>query len=196
MIRSSFLQLLLISVVILIMAGLGYAGWKFIGKKEMESEPTLITLPTLEETDKPEEEKLEISEIDTNDWKTYRNEEYGLEFKYPSKFSVTFNHFNKVMKLISVEGVSYLYSPGIFITKNTQQLTLEDMIKKCEEEPNSYVIESEITIGNENIFLCNPTEALGGLDGIVVTNKYIYSFTHFNFWPKNKILDTIKFLSK
>ena len=71
------------------MAVLGYAGWKFKGKKEMESEPILITLPTLEETDKPEEEKPEISEIDTNDWKTYRNEEYGFEVKYPQDWILT-----------------------------------------------------------------------------------------------------------
>jgi len=89
MIRSSFLQFLLISVVILIMAGLGYAGWKFKGKKEMESEPILITLPTLEETDKPIEEKPEISEIDTSDWETYRNEEYGFEVKYPQDWILT-----------------------------------------------------------------------------------------------------------
>ena len=104
MVRSSSLQFLLFSIVILIMVSFGYAGWKFKGKKEMESEPILITLPTLEETDKPEEEKLEISEIDTNDWETWNSNDYGpnctsdsycynplnhrigVSFKYPSNF--------------------------------------------------------------------------------------------------------------
>jgi hypothetical protein len=104
MIRSSFLQFLLISVVILIMAVLGYAGWKFKGKEGMESEQKLITSPTLEEIDKPKEEKPEISEIDTSEWETWNSNDYslnctsglycynplnyriGVSFKYPLNF--------------------------------------------------------------------------------------------------------------
>ena len=133
MVRSSFLQLLLISVVILIMAGLGYAGWKFKGKKEMESEPILITSPTLEETDKPEEEKLEISEIDTNDWKTYRNEEYGFEIKYPSSWIREDRALNTTFFPAGSQGIEQHPFIGIKIKPNQEDKNIRDFYNGVKE---------------------------------------------------------------
>jgi len=39
-------------------------------------------------TDSPAEASAEAGEIDTSDWKTYRNEELGVEFKYPKDWIV------------------------------------------------------------------------------------------------------------
>ena len=35
------------------------------------------------------------AEIDTSGWKTYRNEEYGFEFKYPEDWTIINNDFRK-----------------------------------------------------------------------------------------------------
>ncbi len=79
--------ILTLSVIALILVG-GVLVWQ-VGKVKQ-------ALPEIGETKKPEVsapatpegEKPEVTEpetIDTSDWKVYRNEEYGFEFKYPNE---------------------------------------------------------------------------------------------------------------
>lgn len=42
----------------------------------------------VEEKNDKELEELELEEIDTSNWKTYRNEEYGFEVKYPEGWEI------------------------------------------------------------------------------------------------------------
>lgn len=83
------------------------------------------------------------SEIDMSDWKTYRNDEYGFEFKYPKdwtmyqqtedpmiKFSVGFHRFGDTQK----EGTE-ISDGAVFIVKI---LGKEDLLKRVSLYPAIY----------------------------------------------------------
>ncbi|OGZ46951.1 MAG: hypothetical protein A3J54_01940 [Candidatus Ryanbacteria bacterium RIFCSPHIGHO2_02_FULL_45_13b] len=74
---------------------------------------------------------------DIADWKTYRNEEYGFEFKYPMDFKVTenpnfssFHYCNGILKQLgelgpegvtqTCEGKEYVFSTQVYLQKFDQ----------------------------------------------------------------------------
>ena len=70
-------QYLVIAAVLIIALGAGVFVWQKQGKQVQEQ-------PKQEDT-----AKTDIStDIDTSDWKTYRNEEYGFEVRYPGTIGV------------------------------------------------------------------------------------------------------------
>ncbi len=74
------LFIILFALVILLVGG--YFAWQ---KQQSVTTPTpVVTEPVVKEpVPAPTEEP-----IDTSDWKTYRNEEYGFEFKYPKEWAI------------------------------------------------------------------------------------------------------------
>ncbi len=41
-------------------------------------------------------------EIDTSDWLTYKNEEYGFEFKYPKEWNINFENYTNINSLFNL----------------------------------------------------------------------------------------------
>jgi hypothetical protein len=74
-------------VIVLLLGGVGYVAYtrSFMREESHRGEQqTQNSFPTNEE--ELYDNQLLTEEINTSDWKTYHNEEYGFELKYPGKY--------------------------------------------------------------------------------------------------------------
>ena len=172
-------NILVIILLILALFALGTATFYFTLKEKgekIEKEEKTATLPKTSQTKKvsPEPEKIvtqpqeptqeptTTEPIDTPDWKVYRNEKYGVEFKYPSGYKIEKDEDSALLCLkkekaedcgvrISFSYSGYLSLEKFILTDNiylAEDPTLREKVIKGESAPQ-FIQEYSIFQANE-----------------------------------------------
>ncbi|TXH02339.1 MAG: hypothetical protein E6P95_00125 [Candidatus Moraniibacteriota bacterium] len=119
-----------------------------------------VTEPVTTEPTKPEDISIDIS-----DWKTYRNEKYGFEVRYPKDYLIFDDYPENKTIFISSSENSIHRVPVVFIhmadEASSSQVLLEKLKKSADET-------------GYNHLLSNETTALG-VDKKISAQKIVYS---------------------
>ena len=211
---SNKLTILLISVLVLL---LGVGGYFFFLQKEISSVcvcPDGSTVD-IEGTDC---ELIECPGVqdETANWQTYRNEEYGFEFRYPQDWELFINaHGSGASLLVSLdpEGLAdshvdtdLPYSLDINVYTNISQLDyknfnvsgLTDFIQQYSSGNDPKLVDvSLVSIGGKDGYKAGagPNVFGGGSSYYVENLNMIYEFEFFS-GESNQILSTFKFIEQ
>ena len=153
-------KLLVIVIILAILVGGGVLGWQWLEfKKEMK-------IPEFKLSEKIKDE--------TVNWKTYRNEEYGFEFKYPSNWEIAEGE-----KAVTLFQEKKGLEKTIVGTMNVIKTTEEDLGEALSKYRESL---------KKNEELIDLTERQILVDGITTTEIYFKRQMEGNKWIFNSLV--------
>ena len=140
----------IISVIVLALIGGGVVWYFKIQKQEPVNPPVTENNNPVEERENNELTGEVVSggdEIDTSDWLTYRNEEYGFELKYPQGWEIDI-YSEAIIRIIPNNINDPYYAPiAISIRENKYLLEIRDwFIKNYPKNENDIINFSNINI--------------------------------------------------
>jgi len=99
-------QLPIIFIGLCVVVAVLVLGWSVFVKREVPVQSPVVNDEPVDDNNNeiipdnniPDDADDDISEIDTSDWKTYRNEEYEFEFKYPKDFELNDSESDELYK--------------------------------------------------------------------------------------------------
>jgi len=140
----------IILILVLIVGGYTYWQYSEMQKEEIDlpevkiPDKTVVIEKEKEVTSTEPKEKTSTGGIDISDWKTYRNEEYGFEIKYPKNWEIKeekIDYVNIADSLVInikskdecdngpyseyLEDYNYYKKAGVFTVNNTDFYTIE-----------------------------------------------------------------------
>lgn len=123
-----------------------------------------------------------VVEIETTDWKTYRNEEYGFELKYPEDWvfnkrkGYIFGPGSTQLEDIEFYEASYRYSPiDLVIHSNLKNYSSSEWLEKYINYPLGYSpIKRELSIGGKQGVIVTYSQGCMGNEAFVSSEKYIF----------------------
>lgn len=196
--KSYFIKLILVSVIFIsFLIVLGLMAYLAKNKQAVNPQPQILVSP--EPTFAP------IVKDEIVDWQTYRNEEYGFEFKYPGTFNLDVNLILRDWTRESVVG------PGEFYYKAGQNRWKNRIAHKISYKKGDLCVSPDdvapITDYDMSEINCVIYQLNGNyvikysdsdsVDYILVLNKgeIIYTFSKTNDFLFDQILSTFKLIN-
>jgi len=175
-------------VVVLVLAVIGVSAWAVYNKQIKKDTESAVEIFDTE--NKIEEEADEFA-----NWKIYRNEDYGLEIKYPSQYEV--KEWEKFLQISLVSGTE---SPEIQFAKLTSTVVESVSTFKSNlggaEFGEELIYDREIEFNGEESRELEYTSAIGGINPrriFIQRDNFTLSINFSPLEEHNQILSTFKF---
>ena len=115
-------KILFITLLIVILTASLATAALYIKNKATQSQKESTISPFVEpKAIAPGTTPTELSEIDTSNWKIYRNEEYGFEIKYPESWRIAYSIMEWCSKVAADLGYTPNTDDWIMITNLIQE---------------------------------------------------------------------------
>jgi len=198
-------KILVVAIIVFVGVLLGVAGYLAKNKPVKTSQPQVSTVTEPTKSVEDETADLPSKALATEDWKTYRNEKYEFEVKYPISWQNDANNSASVGidTRIRIFNLPVWSSFEIMKNNNDRKLTLDEWVRELIIIAKGELSAEVITINGFKAYkLKSELEPSNTLFYVVITDKnnkiftlYAYSGDADDNKTLEQILSTFKFIN-